>query len=392
MRSTLYMAWRYLAHHKVKSAILVISIALIIFLPVGLKIIVEQSATSLTTRAETTPLVIGAKGSPLELVLNTLYFESEVPATLPFSQSTRISSGGLATAIPVHTRFRAGKQPIVGTTLDYFEFRGLQVSAGRNLTQLGDCVLGAEAAKASGLSPGDTLISSPEGVFDLAGVYPLKMHVVGVLAPNQSPDDTAVFVDVKTAWIIEGLAHGHQDLAKPEAASGVLKRDGNRIVGNASVMEYREINPNNLDSFHFHGDPETYPITAIIAVPHDPKSSAMLQGKYLGSDERMQVVNPVSVMDDLLDTILAVRAYAVTAVSLVGLSTVALAILVFLLSLRLRRHEISTMRKIGGSHLWIFSILSAEIVTVILLGAALAAVATLLTRSYGAEIIRQLIF
>ena len=55
---------------------------------------------------------------------------------------------------------------------------------------------------------GGHVVSSPESVFDLAGVYPLKMAVVGVLAPTHTPDDDAVFVDVKTAWVIAGLAHG----------------------------------------------------------------------------------------------------------------------------------------------------------------------------------------
>ena len=72
MKDTLYLAWRYLAHHRVKTAILVGSLTLITFLPVGLNVIVGQSARELTSRAEATPLLVGAKGSPLELALNSL--------------------------------------------------------------------------------------------------------------------------------------------------------------------------------------------------------------------------------------------------------------------------------------------------------------------------------
>ena len=79
---TLYLAWRYLAFHRVKTAILVAAITLIVFLPVGLRVIVNQSSRQLTARAEATPLVIGAKGSPTELTLNTLYFSSDVPARI----------------------------------------------------------------------------------------------------------------------------------------------------------------------------------------------------------------------------------------------------------------------------------------------------------------------
>lgn len=79
MKDVLYLAWRYLAFHRLKTAILVLSIALIVYLPVGLNVLVGQSAEELTARAASTPILVGAKGSPLELVLNSLYFESETP-------------------------------------------------------------------------------------------------------------------------------------------------------------------------------------------------------------------------------------------------------------------------------------------------------------------------
>ncbi len=95
------------------------------------------------------------------------------------------------------------------------------------------------------------------------------LQVAGVLAPSFGPDDRAVFVDIKTTWIIEGVGHGHQALDEPTAASGVLSREGSRITANASVVQYNEITAENADSFHFHGDLSDYPISAVIAVPRD---------------------------------------------------------------------------------------------------------------------------
>ncbi len=391
MRAVLYMAWRYLAYHRVKTAILVASIALIVYIPVGLRVLVSQSEEQLTLRAASTPLVIGAKGSPLELVLNTLYFKSEVPDSLPYGQAERVDESGLALAIPVLARFRSRKAPVVGTTLDYFDFRGLRIGSGRAMALLGECIVGSQVAADRGLEPGDHVVSSPESVFDIAGVYPLKMRVAGVLAPSDSPDDHAIFVDVKTAWVIEGLAHGHQDLSRPEASPQVLRREGNVVVGNASVVQYTEITEDNVNSFHFHGDPSEFPITAIIAVPHDGKSGTLLAGRYLSQDEPCQIVAPADVMDELLATVLTVQTFVVAAVIVVGLSTLASILLVFMLSLRLRRGEIETMHKIGGSRLYVTSVLSAEAVVVLAISLTLAGGLTLLTRQFGAEIIRAVI-
>jgi putative ABC transport system permease protein len=387
----LYLAWRYLAHHRIKTTILVIAIMLIVFLPVGLRVLVKQSERELTTRAVATPLIVGAKGSPLELVLNSLYFESEPPPYLNHSEVARVADSDLATAIPLHTRFRVRQHPIVGTSLDYFAFRKLDIAVGRQLAVLGDCVVGAEVAADLDIGPGDFVVSSPESVFDLAGVYPLKMPVVGVLARSHTPDDRVVFVDLKTAWVIEGLGHGHMDMSTPEAAPGVLRREGSKVIANASVMQYNEITAQNMDEFHFHGDTGHFPVTAIVAVPHNEKASALLQGRYLSEDEQVQILRPTEVMDDLLQTILTVQTYVVTAVIVVGLATLATATLVFLLSLRLRRREIVTMVKIGGARGRVTAVLAAEIVGVLLIGVLLAGVLTALTAAYGSTIIRALI-
>ncbi len=391
MRDVLYLAWRYLASHRVLTSILVFAITLILFLPVGLRVLVRQSEEELTTRAGATPLVLGEKGSPLELALNTLYFAAETPQSMPYAECERVIDSGLALAIPLNTRFRARTQPIVGTTLDYFELRNLILADGRQLALLGDCVLGANAARALSAGVGDHVVSSPENVFDIAGVYPLRMPVVGVLDPVHGPDDDAVFVDLKTAWVIAGLGHGHQDMASPEAESGVLKRDGSTVIANASVMQYNEINQDNVDSFHFHGDLGAFPIQAIIAVPFDGKSGTLLQGRYLGDDERVQVIQPLEVISELLDTILTVQTYVVTAVVVVGLATLATAVLVIILSLRLRKREIDTMFKIGGARRRVLAVLATEIVTVIGLGVVLAGALTALTAAYGSTLIRALI-
>ena len=229
--------------------------------------------------------------------------------------------------------------------------RGLRLDSGRHLGTLGECVLGARVASSLGISPGDHVISSPESVFDIAGVYPLKMPVAGVLAFSDSPDDDAIFVDVKTTWVIEGIGHGHQDMSKPEAAPGVLAVEGSNVVANASVVQYNEITPENIDSFHFHGDLSELPITAVIVVPPDQKSSALLQGRYQGDDETAQIVPPATVMDELLETILTVERFVVAGAVIVGMATLAYAALVFMLSLRLRRREVETLFKIGGSRL-----------------------------------------
>jgi putative ABC transport system permease protein len=103
----------------------------------------------------------------------------------------------------LHLRYTAGGHSIVGTTPEYFDFRNLEIAEGRLMAILGECVLGARAADALASGLGDFVLSTPAGAFDVAGSFPLKMKVVGMLQPVNTPDDEAVFVAPKTAWVIQ---------------------------------------------------------------------------------------------------------------------------------------------------------------------------------------------
>ena len=74
MNDTLYLAWRYVRYHWVTTVLLVSAISLVLFLPAGLHVVVEQGGRTLTARAESTPLLVGAKGSAVDLTLSALYF------------------------------------------------------------------------------------------------------------------------------------------------------------------------------------------------------------------------------------------------------------------------------------------------------------------------------
>ena len=191
--------------------------------------------------------------------------------------------------------------------------------------------------------------------------------------------------------MIEGLGHGHQDLSSAKATASVLSRDGNQIVANAAVVQYNEITEENIDSFHFHGDLAHFPVTAVLAVPRSEKDRVILMGRYQEADDPAQIVQPLGVMNDLLGTVFTVRSFVVAGMGLVGIATLLTATLVFMLSIRLRRREIQTMVKIGGSRARVTALLLSEVIVVVAVSVALAAGLTLLTSRYGADAIRLLL-
>jgi ABC-type Zn uptake system ZnuABC Zn-binding protein ZnuA len=285
MIDVLYLACCYLAYHRLKAGLLVAAIALVLYLPIGLNILVQRASRQLTARAASTDL-------------------------------------------------------IVGTSIEYFSFRRLRPQTGRLPAQLGDCVLGARAAARTNVAVGGQVMSSPESVFDITGVYPLKMNVVGILEPTGTPDDDAVFVDVKTAWVIAGLGHGHKE---PAADAG------KSVQASPALKNFTQITDENRGTFHFHGDQESFPISSVIAVPRDDRSAALLEGRFLDPADPLQIVRPDEVLADLLATVLTIRRYVMIGVGLLAIATLSLMVLVFLLSMQIRRQEIDTLVNIGGT-------------------------------------------
>ena len=390
MFDSFYVAWKYISYNKIKTATLVACITLIAFLPFSLQLLLKESERQLMSRAARTPLIVGAKGSSLDLVMNTLYFGEDVPELITMAASDRIADTDLALPIPMYVRFKARGNPIVGTTLDYFDFRGLKIAQGRQLAVLGDCILGAKVAESLALKPDDSLVSSPESLFDLAGVYPLKMNVVGVLEKSHTSDDLAVFVDLKTAWVIQGLGHGHQDVTKIKDPTLILKQTESNVSATAKLFHYTEITEKNMVSFHFHGNLLAYPIGAVIAVPYDAKSGTILRGRYLSKEETQQIVKPEEVIAGLLQNIFRIKNVLDAVIAVVALATVLAVILVFALSLRLRQREIQTIFKIGCSRLTIVKLMAAEIMIIVLASAVLCSIMIFAVQNISHELVRML--
>jgi len=371
----IYLAWQYLLRNKGTTTILVASITLIFFLPSALVVVVDDATVHLRSRSASTPLVVGSRGSQLELVLGTLYFDDPQPEVMRMSQLDRLNAIDCGTTIPLHTAIRTGDTAIVGTTTEYFKLRKTTLSSGRSLKILGECIVGAKAARRLGLKVGDKTPVSMQKAFAL-GDAPLRLNVVGILATTETPDDEVIFVDLKTVWIIEGLGHGHATGAKH---------------GTSAAAEFTDITSENESEFHFHGDPSRFPITAVIVQPRDTKARTMLFGEYLSPEDPAQVVRPGEVMDDMLSRILTVQSYIISIVAIVSCVTLAVIGLVIMLSIRLRKRELDTMTKMGCSRFAITAILGCQIVIVLGVSVIAASGLTMLASSFGHAFVRTFV-
>ena len=389
LRHAAFLATRSLRHAWKRSVLLVVVLGLSLGLPVALSTLLETASRDMRARAAVAPLVLGAKGSESDLVFGALFFATRAPDNLAMRDLARVETrvetretdrdlaetrSPLAFAVPIALGATARKTPVVGTTLDYFDRRGLAPERGAFFATISDCVVGAGAARALGLAPGDKLFTDPESLSNLAGVFPLELRVTGVLPATGTADDGVIFVDLPTMWTIRGLGHRHDDPTQATTPGALMAKDGSNAIASEALKIERGATEAPAPDFHFHGSIDAFPIDAALVFPRDAKAQAILLGRFTGKDETLQLVRPDLFVERVLDRIFGVG----RVLGAVALATTALVALVvataFALSIRLRADELALMKRLGASRARVAAFLAVEAMMLLAAAVAVAAV------------------
>ncbi|HJN74651.1 MAG TPA: hypothetical protein QGF58_12020 [Myxococcota bacterium] len=372
IRHALFLALRYLASAPGRTVVLVLGTSVALFLPLFTWQASQLIEDTLMARAESSPVLVGEKGNEFDLTMTGLYFRGQVKETIPSASVERGAEAGIA--VPLYVSHSIGGSPLVGTSLDYFSARDLELWDGRKPALLGEIVAGWETAAAFNIQVGDSVRSDLTNLYNIAGAYPILLEVVGILEPTGTPDDHAFFADLKTTWVLDGHLHGHEEVTLDNS----LNRDagtGENLEATAAIFMITEVTPRNRASFHFHGDTGHLPISSVLVFPDDQQAHDLLLGDY-ALDEQLQAVRPVTVVRTILGIVLRVREGATVYFAAVAVSTLAFFALVLVLSLRLRRAELRLMERIGCSRGTVASMVAAEVLLVVGAAALVAILST----------------
>ena len=377
LRHAAFLAVASLRHSWRRSLLLALVLGLSLGVPLALASLLERASADMRARAAIAPLVLGAKGSESDLVFGALFFAATPPRGLLMQDLARIEGDGLGQAVPFALGATAQKTAVVGTTLDNFDRRGLRPASGAMFATIGECVAGAEAARALGLAPGSRLYTDPASLSDLAGVFPLELTVTGILPPTGTPDDGVLFVDLRTMWSIRGLGHRHDDPGASTAPGALIGQDGERKIAGEALPIERKAAEGIAADFHFHGDPSTFPIDAALVYPADAKAQAILLGRFTGKDETLQLARPDQFIERVLERIFGVgRVLGAVAVATAAL-VLLVAALAFALSIRLRADELALMRRLGASRGRVAVFLATEAAMLLAIALAITTVCAL---------------
>lgn len=240
----LRIVFKSLRQHALSTSVTALSIALASGLLMAVWAVKAQSRATFTGQTAGFDAVLGARGSQLQLVLNSLFHVEASPGNLAWQDYLDIKKDPrVAQAIPIavgdnYRGYRlVGTLPGMLTDVEYAPGRKFVVrSPGRLFDpQLREAVVGSFAAQRLGLRYGDKFQPYHGLIFDENSQHVETYVVVGVLEPSNTPADRVIWIP------LEGLQRmaGHDPKAATDV-SAVLVKLRSPIAGKQLEMLYNK--------------------------------------------------------------------------------------------------------------------------------------------------------
>ena len=289
-------------------------------------------------------LLVGAPGSPTQLVLSSVYLRPQAIPLLDGDTLARASaSPGVRFAAPIAFGDNWQGFPVIGTIADFASRGGTLVpSEGRIFRQRGEAVIGASVKLHVGeqLSPQHGLHhADDEGEHSPDNIHTaLHYTVVGRLPPRHNVWDSTILVPVEDVWAIHALPDGH------------------------GASDPQHIGP--------PWDPARLPGVPALSIKPDSVSAAYaLRGQF--RTPRSVALFPAEVLNDLYVTLGNVRDLMSVLALATQILVVAAVLMALLVGFLARHRQFAVLRAIGASRAYVFCVVWVEVALLIMGGATL---------------------
>ena len=334
--------------------LLVLSISLVTFILQ----LSQQINGQLEKNIAPVDMVIGAKGSPLQLVLSSVLHIDSPTGNIPLSEAQKIQKHPfILQAIPLCYGDNYKGFRIVGTEEVFFQTYQTQLKEGRHFQQTLEIVAGHTVAKKLNLKIGDSFYSSHGLIASTTDVHKENQFiVVGILAPTATVADQLLLSNMESIW-------DSHDYGKTE--SKTKNRDSTEQAHQTHEDHAHEDEDHHEDD-HGHGHEEEHEheteehhdhsaeehpaidreITALLVKFKNPLGLVQLP-RFINEKTNMQAALP-RLEIQRLESFLGVGVKTVNSIALAVLFVSGLSILLSLArAIRERRQELALLRTYG---------------------------------------------
>jgi putative ABC transport system permease protein len=360
--STFALIWNYIKAKKLNTVLNILLLALGIAIITILILFNNQMEEKMSSNTKGIDLVVGAKGSPLQLILCNVFHIDFPTGNIKLNEAERLAGHRLVkSAIPLALGDSYQGFRIVGTNRQYADFYQAELSSGAWWNDDLDVTIGATVAKLTKLKVGDKF-ESAHGLTKDGHAHKESQYVIkGILKNSGSVIDNLVLTNVGSVWKV----HAEE-------------KDSSKYFGNRLVT-----NPSRLVPTVKAGD-STKEITSLLIKYKNPIAAIQLP-RFINTQTNMQAASPAFETARLF-TLLGIGAEALMGFAYVLIFVSGLSIFIALYnSLKERRCDMAIMRSMGASRAMLFK-------TIILEGSVLTFVGTCIGMVLGHLVLGLFIF
>ena len=355
----LKLSWKNITSKPLPSILSMLLLAVGLSTAIILKLTEHQLTENINNTGKDVKLVIGAKGSRLQLVLSSVFQIDNPTGNINYGFYTLLKRNRMIKEmIPISMGDSYKRKRIVGTNQDYVRLFSGKLKEGVLFEKPLEATIGIAVATELGLKVGDEFVGGHgmEEVLHSHDEY--KYKVVGVLRRSGSVLDNLILTPVQTVWIMHAghgddseytLGAGDKSMHTPEEvvedSLSQMAKEHNHEHHHHDHHDHVEV---NLDSLLANIDPKDREITAIL-FPNLSGNAKIGVLNNANNQPNMMAVDPapeIMLLKNKLTPFVSIIIAISWFITIIAMFSVFIGLLN---SLRGRKYEIALMRVLGAS-------------------------------------------
>jgi len=390
--NTLQLVWKNISQQWASTVLSILLTAFGVAILTSLYITSDSFEKQMDNNSKQVDLVVGAKGSPLQLILSTLYHVDNPTGNIKLSEALSLQENPfIELAVPISLGDNFKGHRIIGTDTSFMGLYDLEIAAGELWGTGFEVVIGSETARKNGLQLGDH-IHGAHGLSEGAHVHEdHPFTIVGILEPSGTVVDNLLLTNLESVWDIHGIHHdddhdhGHDhdhphdmgQLHEHESTDQHVHLHGDHPENHDSVTDQEQVEElvaerpvadvfikNIADDIVRDTSLE---ITALLVTFSSPAAIGTIP-RLINQSTNMQAASPAletarlfSLMGVGIDS-LEILAYIIMIIA--GLSV----FISLYNALKDRKYDLAIMRTLGASKFKLFTMLIVEGLVITLIG------------------------
>ena len=366
--SPLKISWKSLWSKPLSAGLNVMLIAFGTGILTMLLLASTQISDKLENNSRDIDLVVGAKGSPLQLILSSIYYIDFPTGNIPLKQAMELAhSPFVKRAAPLALGDNYNGVRIVGTDSNFVALYGLKVSSGKLWSSDFETTIGINVAKEQNLKIGDKFYGA-HGLTGSTDVHKAHPYVVtGILSRQDNVTDNLILTNVQSVWGMHEEG-GHEEAADGHSQGKKAEEHPQRGESEKHPQEGKgEEHHKQEESEKHHHEEEQRELTSLLIQYRSPMSVVMFP-RMVNETTNMQAASPAQESTRLFSLIgVGVDTLQWFAVLIMLIAAISVFVNLYN-SLKDRNYDLAIMRTLGASRAKLFIIVLSEGIMLTLAG------------------------